>query len=71
LVSFAEINTDQNQFWEKMFISAQLKGHSLSLKEARMESQGRGTWRQELMQRPWRSVAYWLASHGLLSLLLI
>ena len=30
-----------------------------------------GTWRQELMQRPWRDVAYWLASLGLLSLLLI
>jgi hypothetical protein len=28
-----------------------------------------GTWRQELMQRPWRDAAYWLASHGLLSLL--
>jgi hypothetical protein len=28
-----------------------------------------GTWRQELMQRPWRDVPYWLASPGLLSLL--
>jgi hypothetical protein len=28
-----------------------------------------GTWRQELIQRPWRDVAYWLASPGLLSLL--
>ena len=28
-----------------------------------------GIWRQELMQRPWRSAAYWLASPGLLSLL--
>jgi hypothetical protein len=28
-----------------------------------------GTWRQELMQRPWRDTAYWLASPGLLSLL--
>jgi hypothetical protein len=27
------------------------------------------TWRQELMQRPWRSAAYWLASPGLLSFL--
>ena len=26
-------------------------------------------WRQELMQRPWRGAAYWLASHGLLSML--
>jgi hypothetical protein len=30
-----------------------------------------GTWRQELMQRPWRDVAYWLASLGLLNLFLI
>jgi hypothetical protein len=22
-----------------------------------------GTWRQELMQRPWRAAAYWLALH--------
>jgi hypothetical protein len=28
-----------------------------------------GTWRQELMQRPWRGAVYWLASPGLLSLL--
>jgi hypothetical protein len=28
-----------------------------------------GTWRQELMRRPWRCAAYWLAPHGLLSLL--
>jgi hypothetical protein len=26
-----------------------------------------GTWRQELIQRPWRDVAYWFASNGLLS----
>ena len=26
------------------------------------------TWRQELMQKPWRNDAYWLASLGLLSL---
>jgi hypothetical protein len=28
-----------------------------------------GNWRQELKQRPWRGDAYWLALHGLLSLL--
>jgi hypothetical protein len=32
-------------------------------------SQRAGTWRQELMQRPWRDAAYWLVSSGLLSLL--
>lgn len=28
-----------------------------------------GTWKQELVQESWRSIAYWLVSHGLLSLL--
>jgi hypothetical protein len=28
-----------------------------------------GTWRQELMQRPWRGSPYWLAPHGFRSLL--
>jgi hypothetical protein len=28
-----------------------------------------GTWRQELMQRPWRGAAYWFVSNDLLSLL--
>jgi hypothetical protein len=32
-------------------------------------SQRAGTWRQKLMQRPWRGSAYWLAFPGLLSLL--
>lgn len=27
-----------------------------------------GTWSQELKRRPWRSVAYWIAHHGFLSL---
>ena len=27
-----------------------------------------GTWKQELIQRPWRSAAYWLAPPGLFSL---
>ena len=27
------------------------------------------SWRQELMQRPWKGAAYWLVSPGLLSLL--
>ena len=28
-----------------------------------------GSWRQELMQRPWRGAVYWLVPRGLLSLL--
>jgi hypothetical protein len=34
-----------------------------------MNSSKVGTWRQELMQRPWRGAAFWLAPCGLLSLL--
>jgi hypothetical protein len=33
------------------------------------KSHGAGIWRQELMKRPWRNADYWLAAHGLLSLL--
>jgi hypothetical protein len=33
-------------------------------------SHGAETWRQKLIQRPWRDAAYWIASLGLLSLLL-
>jgi hypothetical protein len=28
-----------------------------------------GTWRQELMQRPWKGAVYWLVHHGLLTML--
>ena len=34
-----------------------------------MNSSRAETWRQGLMQRPWKGAAYWLAPHGLLSLL--
>ena len=27
-----------------------------------------GTWKQELMQRPWRGAAYWLVPHGMINL---
>ena len=40
-----------------------LSGNSLLLREDTA-----GTWRQEQKQGPWRNIAYWLASHGLLSL---
>jgi hypothetical protein len=46
------------------FIQLTLPHHCSSSKEVRPE-----TWRQELMQRPWRGAAFWLAPHGLLSLL--
>lgn len=34
-----------------------IKGHKLTV----------GTWGQEVTQKPWRNIAYWLAPHGLLS----
>jgi hypothetical protein len=47
-----------------LFVGLKHPHRSPSLKEVRT-----GSWRQELTQRPWRGVAYWLASHGLRSLL--
>jgi hypothetical protein len=42
----------------------------LASKEVRTGTKNRaGSWRQELMQKTWMGAAYWLASHGLLSLL--
>jgi hypothetical protein len=41
------------------------------IKESQGSNSSRaGTWRQELMRSPWRSTACWIASHGLLSLLI-
>jgi hypothetical protein len=56
----------------KGFILLTPPQHCPSVMEDRTGTQNRaGTWRaQELMQRPWRGAAYWLASHGLLNLLL-
>jgi hypothetical protein len=40
------------------------------VKEVRTKNSNRaGTWREELMQRPWRHAAYWLVLQGSLSLL--
>jgi hypothetical protein len=51
---------------EKGLISLTVPDNSSSSKAVRA-----GTGRQELMQRPWRGAAYWLAHHhDLLSLLL-
>jgi hypothetical protein len=42
---------DQSHLWRKVFIS-----HNLSLRKV-----WAGTWRKEIMQRPWRSAAFWLS----------
>ena len=55
---------DLKQAEEDRVYLADTSDHSPSLKQVRA-----GTWRQELMQKPWRGAAYWLALHGLLSLL--
>jgi hypothetical protein len=59
---------DQKQLVRKGFILLTLLYHSLSSREVRAEIKA-GTWRQELVQRPWRNVAYWLTPHALLNLL--
>jgi len=55
---------DQSNLGRKEFIWLTLPYHQSPLKGLRT-----GTSRQELMQRPWRNAAYWLAPHSLLSLL--
>jgi len=62
---------NQKESWGGKCLSV-LYFHTLvpSLKEARTRNSNRtGTWRQELMQKPWKGAAYWLVHHGLLSLL--
>lgn len=49
----------------KGFILLTLLHHCSSLKEVRARTQT-GTWKQELVQRPWRGAACWLAHPGLL-----
>jgi hypothetical protein len=62
----AEKPHDQKQAVRRGFIWFTLPLGSPPLQEVR-----KGTWRQELMQRPWRGDASWLAPHGLLSCFLI
>jgi hypothetical protein len=54
----------RSELGRKGLIWLTLSYHCSSSKEVRA-----GTWRQKLVQRPRRSAAYWLAPHGLLSLL--
>jgi hypothetical protein len=53
---------DQCNLARKGFIWLTLPYHYSSKKEVRTGIKPRaGTWRLELMQRPWRGAAYWLA----------
>jgi hypothetical protein len=48
---------------EKGFISAyRFTSHSITERNHSRNSNGGGTWKQGLMQRPLRSAAYWLNS---------
>jgi hypothetical protein len=56
------------QLWEKRVYSAYTPTLLFIIKGRQDRYSHRaGNRRQELMQRPWRDAAYWLASHGLLS----
>ena len=55
---------DQSNPGRKGFIWLMLPHHGRKSRPNRA-----GAWRQELMQRPWRGAAYWLALYDLLSLL--
>jgi hypothetical protein len=57
---------DQSSLWRKGFAHFMLPYRSSSSKEV-----WTGTWREKLMQRPWKGATYWLVPHGLLSQLLL
>ena len=60
----------KKQVGEERVFSAYTSTLRLITKESQDRNSHRaGTWRQELMQRPWRNAASRLASPGLLSLL--
>jgi hypothetical protein len=60
----------QKANWSKKVYSAYTSTLLFITKENQDRNSHRaGTWRQELMQRSWRSAAYWLTFHVLLGLL--
>ena len=61
---------DQKHLGRREIFISQLSGPLLVTEGSQDQNSYRaGTWRQELVQRPWRGAADWLAPHGLLSLL--
>jgi len=59
---------EQSKLRREGCIGFTLPYHWTSLKKVRTDSNKEGTWRQELMQKPWRGAAYWLAPHDFLHL---
>jgi hypothetical protein len=67
--SVAVINTTtKTNFGRKWLISfLYFQATALPQRAVRTGTQSKaGTWRQELMQRPWRGAAYWLAQPAFL-----
>jgi hypothetical protein len=54
---------------ERLYFSVQFKAQYIIKGIQGQNSSREGTWREELMQRPWRTAINWLAPYGFLSLL--
>jgi hypothetical protein len=61
---------DQKQLGKERayFTHSSIEQFLIKSSEGRNSSRA-GSWRQELMQRPWKGATYWIASQGLLCLL--
>ena len=59
---------NQKESWEESVYLA-YTFHTVVYHWRNRNSNSSGTWRQEMMQWPWRGAAYWLALPGLFSLL--
>jgi hypothetical protein len=61
---------NEKAIWEEMVYLAYTSTLLFIIEGSQDRNSSRaGTWRQEMMQRPWKGAAYWLAPHGLLGLL--
>ena len=70
-VSFAAMKChDQKAGWKERIYLAYTSVSQFIIEGSQGRNSNRaGTWRQELIQRPWMRTAWWLAPYGLLSLL--
>jgi len=69
LTSFGDEQQCGSVGWINPFLSNLLLGHGVCARIETLTKTEHFQGMQELMQRPWRDVTYWLASPGLLSLL--